>query len=275
MSISPNEPLLLHEDNVFTKLFQAAIDTQKNLIVLMHNNTPILLNKAFQNFTGMHTAREFLREFGSLPSRFVPHDAYFHENKCTNPDEWITELQDIPEVDRIVSMINYRAEPHAFSVTLESPVDEYVIISFTDISQELIKRIMIENDVTIDKESGAYDKDYFIHTLKSYQDAALFNRKSVALTLIELVDADSNLIHFIMTLKANIRQSDMLIRWGKKSFLLAYLIDLPETTLNIVQKVRQKSPCTIRLATAVQQEHEPIHEMIYRVEKLIKESVHP
>lgn len=265
-----NESALHHENEVCHKLFQAAIDTQKNLIVLMHNASPVVFNKAFQNFTNMHTAKEFLREFGSLQNRFVPHDAYFHADKCENPDEWIRELQEIPEVDRIVSMINFRADPHAFSVTIEVPVENYTIISFTDISQELIKRIMIENDVSIDKESGAYDKDYFIHTLKSFQDAALFNRKSIALTLIELNDDESNLNHFIMTLKSNIRQSDMLIRWEKKSFLLAYLIDLPESTLNIIQKVRQKSPYTIRLATATQHENESIQQMILRVEKMIK-----
>lgn len=62
---------------------------------------------------------------------------------------------ELPESERIVSMINYRAEPFAFSLTVDKPVEGYTIVSFTDISQDLIKRIMIENDVSIDKESGA------------------------------------------------------------------------------------------------------------------------
>jgi hypothetical protein len=44
---------------------------------------------------------------------------------------------------------------------------------------------MIENDVSIDKESGAYDKDYFLHTSKSFQNAAEFNKKPIAMTMIE------------------------------------------------------------------------------------------
>ncbi|MGZ5209028.1 MAG: hypothetical protein ACXWB0_08435, partial [Sulfuricurvum sp.] len=225
MSLSQNDILFSNEDNVCRKLFQSAIDTQNNLIVLLHRNTPILFNKAFQNFTNLPTVKEFLREFGSLPNRFVPHDAYFHAGKTENPDEWTTALAALPEVDRIVSMINFRAEPYAFSVTIDAPAEEYTIVSFADISQDLIKRIMIENDVSIDKESGAYNHDYFVHTAKSFQNAAEFNEKVIGITMIELLSSDTDakqyLHDFSSSIKSNIRQSDMLVRWEKKIFLLA------------------------------------------------------
>ncbi|MFA5215686.1 diguanylate cyclase domain-containing protein [Sulfuricurvum sp.] len=284
MSLS-SDVLFITEDNVCSKLFQAAIDTQKNLIILLHNNIPILFNKAFQDFTNLPTVREFLREFGSLPNRFVPHDAYFHAGKAENPDEWITALAALPEQDRIVSMINFRADPFAFSVSLDR-VEEYTIVSFTDISQDLIKRIMIENDVSIDKESGAYNKDYFIHTAKSFHDAAEFNEKEIGITLIEMMssdaDADKYLHDFSSSIKCNIRQSDMLVRWGKKIFLLAYLIDTPDNAMKFSRKllsVMREEPfedlntISMRIGTTVQKNKEDTASIITRAENALKESL--
>lgn len=285
MSLSQNEVFLITENDVCRKLFQSAIDTQKTLIVLMHQNTPILFNKSFQDFTGMPTAKAFLREFGSLLNRFVPHNAYFHAGKVDSTDRWSEALMALPEVDRVVSMINSRAEPYAFSVTIERPVDEYTIVSFTDISQDLIKRIMIENDVSIDKESGAFNKDYFIHTSKSFQNAADFNGKAIGITMIEMMssdrDADRYLHDFTSSIKSNIRQSDMLVRWEKNVFLLAYLIDTTENAMKFSRKllsVMREEPfenlktISMRLGTAVQWKDEEIESIITRAETELRQS---
>jgi GGDEF domain-containing protein len=284
MSLLEHQPDFLNNDDMCSKLFQSAIDTQTNLIVLMHQNAPVLFNKAFQDFTNMSTAKMFLREFGSLLSRFVPHDAYFHAGK-TDPDQWIETLRNIPDADRIVSMINCRAEPFAFSVTIDTPVPDYTIISFVDISQELIKRIMIENDVSIDKESGAFNKDYFIHTSKSFQNAAEFNEKAIGITMIAMDSTDSDsekyLHDFSSSIKSNIRQSDMLVRWDKKIFLLAYLIDNAENAMQFSRKllgVMKEEPfenlktITMRLGTAIQSDHEAIESIIPRAETALKQS---
>jgi hypothetical protein len=285
MNLSQIETFISNEENVCHKLFQAAIDTQKNLIVLLYQNTPVLFNKAFQEFTNIPTVKMFLREFGSLPNRFVPHEAYFHAGKASNPDEWVTAIQELNENDRIVSMINYRADPYAFSVTIEEPVEEYTIVSFTDISQDLIKRIMIENDVSIDKESGAFYKDYFVHTSKSFHSAAEFNEKSIGITMIELIasdgEADRYLVDFSSSIKSNIRQSDMLVRWGKTLFLLAYLVDTPENAMKFSRKllnVMSEEPfenlktMNIRLGTTVQIGHEMMSDIISRAEKALHQS---
>lgn len=276
METSNEELDLMGEGSICRQFFLSVINTQKDLIVLMHNHIPIIFNKAFLDFANVDSAKGFLREFGSLQNRFIPHDSYFHAGKVQNIDEWSTSLIELPENDRIVSMLNYRIEPYAFSVMVATPADEYTILTFSDISQDLIKRIMIENDTSIDKESGAYEKNYFIHTLKSFRDAAIFNQKFVAITIIKLIDSDSdvkkNLNDFASQIKSNVRQSDMLVRWGEKSFLLAYLIDTPENVHHIAQKLRQKLLYTIRLGTAVQKDKEQIQQLIMDAEKILKES---
>lgn len=283
--MSELEVVLVDGENDCSLLLESVINTQKNLIVVLHKNAPTLFNKAFKNFANVSSIREFLREFGSIPNRFVPHDSYFHTGKIADPDEWIPSLASLCEQDRVVSMISGRGEPYAFSVTVDTPIDDYAILSFTDISQDLIKRIMIENDASIDHESGAYNKDYFLHTSKSFNDAAEFNEKAIGITMIELMTSESEaekyLRDFTLSIKSSIRQSDMLIRWGKKVFLLAYLINNPENALNFNQKlfdIMKEEPfqhlknISIRLGTTAQREKEEINDIIRRAEKALKES---
>jgi len=266
-------------------IFQSLINSQKNLIVLLYKNSPLFCNKAFQHFFDFSSLKDFMREYGGLHDRFVPHDAYFHAGKAESVEAWPQALMTLPEEERIVSMLNYRAEPHAFAVNVDTPVTDYAIVSFTDISQELIKRIMIENDVSIDKESGAYNKEYFIHTAKSFYDAAAFNKKPVGITMIEMIDNDEKAVRcihdFASSIKSNIRQSDMLVRWGRKGFLLAYLTDSPEHALKFSRKLLQEvcsDPyehlCEIpmRLNATVQKNSEEIAVMIARAERQLKQA---
>lgn len=273
------------ENNEWRLLFASAINTQKNLVVLMHKNIPILFNTSFQRFSGVSSVKEFLREFGSLHDRFVPHDSYFHSAKTDTPDEWTKALMELPEHNRIVSMFSAATEPYAFSVHVDNCVSDYEIVTFTDISQDFIKRIMIENDASIDQESGAYDSEYFIHTSKSFQDAAEFNEKSIGITMIELMSTDHAdekfLRDFTASVKSSIRQSDMLVRWEKKTFLVAYLAKSAEDVMAFSQKllmIMRKEPfeqlnsISMRMGATVQTPKEDMTTIIKRAQDALKQS---
>ena len=142
---------------------------------------------------------------------------------------------------------------------------------------------MIENDASIDKASGAYDKEYFIHTSKSFNDAAAFNEKAIGITLVELIssDADKYLRDFTSSIGSSIRQSDMLVCWGRHVFLLAYLVDTPDNAMKFSQKllcVMKQQPfenlgsISMRLGTTVQKEQEDIDKVIKRAEAALEQS---
>lgn len=285
MSDSSNGIIGDINNNEWSLLFASAINTQKDLVVLMHKNTPLLFNTAFQHFAGVSSVKEFLREFGSLHDRFVPHNSYFHSGKTDSPEEWTIALMGLPENDRIVSMFSALTEPYAFSVHVDTCVSDYEIITFTDISQDFIKRIMIENDASIDKESGAYDSEYFIHTSKSFQDAAEFNKKAIGITMIELMSTDHEaeqfLRDFTASIKSSIRQSDMLVRWEKKTFLLAYLANSAEDVKAFSQKllmVMRKEPfeqlnaISMRMGATLQTPKEEMSSIIKRAQAALEQS---
>lgn len=265
-----DETLILDESHPISRLLLSVMNNQNNLIVLLHKHVPILFNKAFLQFMNLRSSKEFLREFGSMLNRFVPHDDYFHAGKVHNIEEWTESLFDLPENERIVSMLNYRIEPHAFSMHIDAPLPDYSIITFIDISQELIERIMTENDASIEKESGAFERDYFLHMSKSFHEAAQFNKKQVALTIIELMDNEIDIYEFVQNIKHCIRQSDMLVRWGKKSFLLAYLVESNESTQKFTQKIQANTLYAISLITVVQKKQENIKTLIAEAEEKLK-----
>lgn len=252
-------------------LLQSSIDIHESPIALLKHSEPIVLNRTFLKFCNVSTLKEFNREFGSLVNRFVPHDDYFHSGKVDEAERWLESLTALPQGERIVSMLDHKVEPYAFELIITHPMEGFSLITFKDVSQDLIKRILVENDATIDPESGAYRQDYFLHTLKSFQEAARFNRKQVGITMCEFRNDDFDPKLFADTIKRSIRHDDMLIRWNKKRFVLAYLIDMDQGTEPIDAKFRSKSPYPIRLASDVQNEIDDIRMFIRKVETSLNE----
>lgn len=244
-------------------LVKSVVDSQKDLIVIFHNSEIVLVNKAFERFFVISSIEEYKKEFGVFTNSFVPHPSYFHADKMSKGENWIDAISKLPEMERVVSMMTPNYEPHAFSVQIEK-IDEYNIGVFADITQSLIKRIMIENNTSIDEQSGAYAKNYFLHMLKSYQDAVVFNKKTVSAILIKTDRTDENaLVELVDYFKSRIRQDDMLIRWNENSFLLISLVDTQINAKKMVEKLH-RDDCTLSLIT--QRENESIKELIKRVE---------
>lgn len=250
-------------EEIASKIIQSIIDSQKDLIAVFCDNEPIVVNKAFEGFFSVSSLDEYKSEFGVFTDSFVPHPSYFNMDKTDKDEKWFDAILRLPELDRVVSMMTPSYEPHAFSVQIKK-IDGYVIAVFTDITQPLIKRIMIENNTSIDKESGAYSKNYFLHMLKGYQDAVAFNQKVVSALLITAHKTDEDsLLELVGFFKSKIRQEDMLIRWGSNTFLLMSLVENLPNAQKMVEKLH-RDDCTFSLT--MQKEDESVKELIKRVD---------
>ncbi|SFV66479.1 Diguanylate cyclase/phosphodiesterase domain 1 (GGDEF) [hydrothermal vent metagenome] len=201
---------------------------QKDFIVVFENNVIVLTNDAFNKFFGVSSTEQYNRDFGDFLNNFVPHPSYFNAQNINTDETWVESILQLDEIDRVVSFLSQTYEPHAFSVSINSNVQNMQIVTFEDITQSLIKRIMIENNTSIDKKTGAYTKQYFLQINKSYEEAAIFNEKIIGLAL---VDISENYINhedtkaFVLNFKKFIRQDDMLVKWSDTKLLLAYLVD--------------------------------------------------
>ena len=244
-------------------IIQSISDSQQDLIVVFEQNTPILINRAFKKFFAVSSLDDYKEEFGPFVNNFVPHPSYFHSEKIAKGSSWVDAILEIEESERIVSMMTPTYEPHAFLVKLQK-IEEYMIAVFEDITQTLIKRIMIENNASMDGQSGAYAKNYFLQIAQSFQDAAVFNKKTISAILIKTAEKEViEPLELVKHFKSIIRQDNMLIRWQDNSFLLIYLVDSLSNAQKMLDKVYTKG-CSFTLIT--QQEKEGIKEFIKRVE---------
>ena len=229
-------------DSTCLNLMKSVANAQKDLVVIFNDDEILLSNKAFNKFFGVSSLEEYKESFGAFVDNFVPHPSYFNKEKILQGESWFDGVMKLDEMDRVVSMLSQKYEPQAFSVAVDSSVVEYKIVTLEDITQTLIKRIMIENNATLDKKSGAYAKQYFLQIMKSYEDAAAFNEKIIGVCSVEILSdslSDEHVQEFVRNFKSATRQDDMLIRWAKNKFLLAFLVDDEEKANMVIRKLKE------------------------------------
>jgi len=259
------------KDSTSLALLKSAINNQSDLIVIFEDEEPILTNAAFNSFFGVSSFENYKLNFGTFIDNFVPHPSYFHKEKVESNEEWFDAILRLEKDDRLVSMMTQSYEPHAFSVLIGEKIDNYRIITLTDVTQTLVKRIMIENNVNLDKKSGAYDKKYFLQVAKSFEDAAVFNEKVIGLIDIIIDEnvelSDENVKEFVETIKYGTRQDDMLVRWGKNKFLLAYIVEDEKQAKQVLSKIESMKHMMLEysVSCSIQHKGESIQSMIKRL----------
>lgn len=264
------------KEDVCLSIIQSIVDSQKDLIIVFRHDEPILLNGSFKKFFSVASLEQYKSEFGSFVNNFVPHPSYFNADKIKKNSTWYESISELEQDERIVSMVTSTYEPHAFFVNINK-VQEYIIVAFVDITQSLIKRIMIENKTNIDEKSGAYAKNYFLQIAQSYHDAALFNKKQIGAVLIQLDKEknsdpkNENLKNIAASFKKIIRQDDMLIRWDDNDFLLIYLVEsfqnaqIMNKKLDELFKKEEMQGIEHKTTLIVQNENESIKSFINRI----------
>lgn len=259
-------------DDICLELVKSVVDSQKELVVVFKENEPVLTNRAFNSFVGADSFETYKKNFGPFVENFVPHPSYFNKGKMIENELWFETIMHLDEIDRVVSMMNHTYDPHAFSVNAIKSEDEYTIVTFEDITQTLIKRIMIQNHANIDIKSGAYAKDYFLQIMKNYEEAAEFNEKLIAVSMISLTHNDGInaelLQEFVLNFQSSTRQDDMLVHWSDELFFLVYLVDSKESAAQVTNKLKNitstgcKSGLKCKLVSTLQEESEGLHKIV-------------
>jgi len=259
-------------DKLTISLLASVSDTQEDLIVVFEGTQMVFSNQSFNTFFKVKSLKDYHENYGKFVNNFVPHPNYFHKDKITGNVHWIDAMLDLQDEQRIVSMLSHTYEPQAFSVKIDRSTQDYSVVVFKNITQDLIKRIMTQNNTNIDQKSGAFSKKYFLQVVKSYQDAAIFNEKIVAMISIHFTHETTVLLQeFVKDFLNNIRHDDMLIRWNETTFLLSYLAEDGQNAQKVLDKLEEifedepmkKYQCQLKLC--IQNENEDIQTLLKRV----------
>lgn len=252
------------QKSVSLDLLQNVLNTQKSLITIFKDSKLFVANKAFLNFFHASSVDDFNNSFRNFTDCFVPHPSYFGRDNIVETEHWFESIVKRSEEDRTVSMLTPAYEPHAFSVTVGERIDNCSVVTFVDVTQTLIQRIMIENHANIDSDSGAYDRKYFLYVCKNYEDGALFSKKVIGVIKIVLEDEISQelLRDFVQNIKLHVREDDMLVRWDTEEFLFVCLVDKADKVNLIVSKLKSMSHIKANFSSVIQTKAETILELI-------------
>lgn len=257
--------------NTCFALMTNIVNTKKDLFVLFEDDKPVLTNSTFNNFFQISSAEEFIGNYKNILNCFTHHPLYFNENKIENNESWFEAILKVPKAEQIVSMVSSDFIPHAFEVSIDESIEHYKIVTFTDITQEMIKRIMTQNNATMDEQTGAYDKDYFIYISKSFEDAAVYNKKVISIISLDTKSDDTDeLKKLVSSIQSNIRNDDMLIHWGEGKFLLVHFITNKSEPTSLINKLQdlvnqQSTLCNkSKITETIQEEKESIDALIDR-----------
>lgn len=259
-------------------LIQSLMDAQEEMVFLLADGSPVMMNKAALKFFSVKSLEEYKESFGAFSNNFVPHPSYFNMHKVPEGESWINVLAALSDKDRIISMLNASHEPRAFEAGVDLSHSDYAILTLKDVSANLIKCIMIENDVSMDKASGAYNKEYFLHTSELLHDGAIYNEKEIGLTMMRLeLDDPEHLTQLVSAIKQGIRQTDMLVKWSSSSLVLAYMVDKAGNAMVLSEKLHdiitseRRSGMNFNIAVTLVKEREKITAAIKRLSAVLDE----
>lgn len=131
------------------ELTEQIANMNTSMLVVFDGSDIIVTNAAFNKFFGVASTEEYKRNFGAFVNNFVPHPSYFHAQKVEDGENWFSAILKLDEIDRVVSFLSQSHEPHAFSVSINQQVENINIVSFEDITQDLIKHSIRQDDMLV------------------------------------------------------------------------------------------------------------------------------
>lgn len=230
------------------RYLQTILNAQTHIIYITDGDRLINVNRAFLDFFNAQTMHEFVNRHSCVSELFEPSDEAGYIN--TQSKAWLDEVAD--EQDSMYK-IRIRREgkvtvfiPTVQVVEIEQRRQHVVIL--TDITELESEKEKLRVIAMTDQLTGAGNRFKFNTVID--EQVAIARRYGTALGII-LFDLDGfkqvndeyghqtgDLIlkELSAMVKAEIRQSDLFIRWGGEEFLIL----MPNTTTASTQRVAQK-----------------------------------
>ncbi|MEA1918932.1 MAG: diguanylate cyclase [Campylobacterota bacterium] len=228
---------------------QKLLDAQHSIVIITNGKKIIDANKQFLDFFSFTSLSAFQKRHECICEYFEVDDKFFHLEKVPKGEHWTTTLTNLPHKEHIVAMRDTMNKQHVFAMAMNQ-FDDNHILSFSDISDTMTEHFSLEQKVTHDKLTDAYNREYFNKIFPLYlQDSASKNLKlGIVFFDIDHFKAvndtyghnrgDVVLKHLVDIVHNNIRQNDVLVRWGGEEFLLIIEVKNLESLHKIAENLR-------------------------------------
>lgn len=231
--------------------FQKLIDLQSNIIFVTNGMQVLFANKSFFEFFGFDNLESFSRKHSCIADFFINDDNFIHLKKVPNDKVWINFLSQIPEQNRIVSMLDKENKQKAFKIMVDKYEENTSIVVLTDISETVEETQVLRTKAEKDKLTGCYNREYLYSSFNIFTKKTFEDGKQTGVLIFDIDNfksindtyghnrGDEVLKTFSALLRNNIRADDIIIRWGGEEFILVLSVASIEKAASIAEKFRK------------------------------------
>lgn len=276
------------------KNLERFIDLQNAIVILTDGINFQFANKSFYNFFGFENLETFIKEYRCICDRFINNSEFFSLEKVKEGEKhWVESLLNLSMRQRIVSMLDSTATPHAFNVTINKYDQNIYEIEFHDITDSVIEKLQLEKQLNRDQLTKAYNRVYFETNIENILQSNSTKNAKTGIIFLDIDHfknindtyghsvGDEILVSLSRLINEQIRGYDHLIRWGGEEFIIIARVEISENILQMTEKLRLKiqnhnfqtvSKLTCSFGIALHQEDEPIKSTIARADEKLYEA---
>jgi len=217
---------------IFDKL-KKFIDIQDSIVILTDGNKLNFANKKFFDFFEYNNIEDFNEDYSCICNRFNRSDGFFTSSDIkTGESTWIDSILNLSGRQRVVSMADSHSINYAFIVSINSYDKDNYVVNFSDISDSMVEKLQLKNQVIHDELTGSYNRAYFKTNISHLIEDNMNNDLKTGVIFFDIdyfknindtyghKVGDDVLKSVVEVVTKHIRHNDKLIRWGGEEFLV-------------------------------------------------------
>lgn len=234
------------------KKTKSILDAQDNMVILTDLTREIDVNKKFLEYFNVDTLEDFSNKKISIINQCKSENGFFSLTSIKNKNNWISEILELSEIDRVVKIENTEGKDRVFTVNIDDyeHKGEHYVVSFTDITELKEKSNLLEYQATHDQLTGLFNRQKFnqIFSKEIKRDKRYDNALSVIIFDIDDFKSfnddfghnvgDEVLKIISKIVLKSVREHDTIVRWGGEEFLVLLPQTEIEGAVNVAEKIR-------------------------------------
>jgi diguanylate cyclase len=226
------------------------LNIQNQMLIVTNGTQLIDANDTFFKFFGYKNLKEFTYEHDCVCDFFIEDEGCL--GKFTDGLLWTEYIQKYTKKKHCVKILDKNlGKKKVFElewVLFEKTSNLFV--SFRDITEELHEKQALENRANYDNLTGLYNRERFNYFLEKYMRDARQEKRYFSLIMFDIDHfkkindtlghdvGDSVLKELASLISSQIREGDILARWGGEEFMIIAPLKLPHAH-SFAQKLRR------------------------------------
>jgi diguanylate cyclase (GGDEF)-like protein len=227
---------------------QKIIDLQEQILLVVDRINIFSANQRFFDFFGYRDLDDFFKDHQCISELFINKEGFLDAAESDGQKVWLMTVINHPEKMHLAIVKYFNADVfmlvHAVLIDAEK---EIYVITLSDVTQMHRMKEQFRYDALIDKLTGAFNRTK-LDAIIDNEILTATVEKTFSLAMLDIdyfkkindefghLQGDSILKELVILIEDNIRNEDLLIRWGGEEFFLVFFISLNKIRL-LVERI--------------------------------------